>query len=61
MHGNPGANWETMLRTQCILSMFCHVSYSVGKLENVFMRQMDNLHNKLKVELGKKNEIFYYS
>ena len=22
---------------------------------------MDNLHNKLKVELGKKNEIFYYS
>ena len=22
---------------------------------------MDNLHNRLKVEVGRKNEIFYYS
>ena len=26
-----------------------------------FPSKMDNLHNKLKVELGKKNEILYYS
>ena len=29
--------------------------------QNLHLDEMQSLHNRLKVELGRKNEIFYYS